>query len=245
METRNCKDLRGFLSHFVLILKHLQQKLTRANLNHQRVATPCHIPKHVPVSFSFHLRCSDEIIQYATENNIIMPEHCSQRPWQGGGLRYGTKIVDSIEKAVVGNFNLFLKDIRPVFFTEEDERKFNSDAKCYIWRKGRFNKDVKDDKYKVKDHCHNTGRFRGATHEKCNRFYQATKFIPILFHNLSNYDCHLFIRKLGGEIKRIPNTEERYISVSKILKLDGKSFEMRFIDSFRFMSSSLDDLTKI
>jgi len=66
-----------------------------------------------------------------------------------------------------------------------------------------------------------------------------------VFHGLSNNDCHLFIKNLGGEIKCIPNNEEKYISFSKILKFDdGKSFEMRFIDSFRFMSSSLDDLLK-
>jgi len=73
----------------------------------------------------------------------------------------------------------------------------------------------------------------------------STEFIPIVFHNLSSYDRHLFIKKLGGEIKCIPNTEEKYISFSKILKLDNsKSYELRFIDSFRFMSSSLDDLVK-
>ena len=97
----------------------------------------------------------------------------------------------------------------------------------------------------MKDHCHITGRFRGAAHKKCNVFYQAAKLIPIVFHNLSSYDCQLFIKKLGGKIKCILNTEERYISFSKILNLDdGKLFEMRFIDSFRFMSSSLVDLVK-
>jgi len=75
--------------------------------------------------------------------------------------------------------------------------------------------------------------------------YQALKFIPIVLHKLSSYDCHLFITKLRGEIKCIPSTEEKYISFNNILKFkDGKSFDMRFIDSFRFMSSSLNDLVK-
>ena len=202
--------------------------------------------KHVPVSFSFHLQCSDEIAQYVRENNITIPQHCSQTFVASTEYEdVAQKFVDSIEKAVVEIYNLFLKDERPIIITEEVEQKFNIATRCHICGKGGFSKDSKNEYSKVKDHCHITGRFRGAAHKKCNRFYQTPKFITIVFHNLSNYDCHLFIQKLGGEIKCIPNNEERYISFSKILKFDdGKSFEMRFIDSFRFMSSSLDDLVK-
>jgi hypothetical protein len=73
-----------------------------------------------------------------------------------------------------------------------------------------------------------------------------------VFHNLSGYDAHLFIKKLGGKIKCIPTNEEKYISFSKevivdsFVNKDGKKVdvkrELRFIDSFRFMSSSLDSL---
>ena len=201
--------------------------------------------KHVPVSFSFHLQCSDEIIQYARENNIIIPEHCSQTYVASREDEdVAQKFVDSIEKVVENIYNLFLKDEQSMIFTEKDERKFNGATECHICGKGDFSKDSKD-YCKVRDHSHITGRFRGAAHNRCNRQYQAPKFIPIVLHNLSNYDCHLFIKKLGGEIKCIPSTEEKYITFSKILKFkDGKSFEMRFIDSFRFMSSSLDDLVK-
>ena len=89
--------------------------------------------KHVPVSYSFHLRCSDEIIQYARESNIIIPEHCSQTlVTSGEDEDMAQKFVDSIEKSVIEIFNLFLKDIRPMVFTEEDERKFNSATRCHI-----------------------------------------------------------------------------------------------------------------
>ena len=80
------------------------------------------------------------------------------------------------------------------------------------------------------------------------------KFIPIIFYNLSNYDSHLFIKKLGGEINCIPNNEEKYISFSKQIEVDkfvnkqGKEVtvkrELRFIDSYRFVASSLDALVK-
>ena len=99
----------------------------------------------------------------------------------------------------------------------------------------------------VKDHNHLTGEFRGATHNQCNLQYQLPKFVPVIFHNLSGYDSHLFIKQLGkshGSIKCIPNNEEKYISFSKSLLIDDKKLEIRFIDSFKFMASSLDALCK-
>ena len=80
---------------------------------------------------------------------------------------------------------------------------------------------------------------------------------PIFFHNLSGYDSHLFIKNLGktqGNIKCIPNNEERYISFSKDIKVYSYTdketrddvyinHEMRFLDSCKFMASSLDNLS--
>ena len=76
-------------------------------------------------------------------------------------------------------------------------------------------------------------------------------------HNLSGYDSHLFIKDLGKTeektLKCIPNNEEKYISFSKDIEVfnytDKKTgdavyadHELRFIDSFKFMPSSLDEL---
>ena len=82
------------------------------------------------------------------------------------------------------------------------------------------------------------------------------KFIPVIFHNLPNYDSHLFIKNIGlteGNINCIPKTGEKYISFSKDIVVgefpkDGKIIkvkkQLRFIDSFKFMSSGLDRLVK-
>ncbi|KAL4083636.1 hypothetical protein QTP88_028952 [Uroleucon formosanum] len=70
---------------------------------------------------------------------------------------------------------------------------------------------------KVRDHDHLTGEYRGAAHSICNLNYQNPRFIPIVFHNLSGYDAHLFIKEFGNDNKRIkliPNNEEKYISFS-------------------------------
>jgi len=74
---------------------------------------------------------------------------------------------------------------------------------------------------KVRDHDHLTGEYRGAAHCICNLTYQNPKFIPIVCHNLSGYDAHLFIKEFGNDnndIKLIPNSEEKYTSFSKIIE---------------------------
>ena len=75
----------------------------------------------------------------------------------------------------------------------------------------------------VQDHDHLTGKFRGAARSQCNLQYQLPKFMPVIFHNLSGYDSHLFIKQLGkskGNISCIPNNEEKYMSFSKTILPD-------------------------
>ena len=46
---------------------------------------------------------------------------------------------------------------------------------------------------KVRDHCHVTGKFRGAAHNKCNSKLRIPKKLPIIFHNLQGYDGHIIL----------------------------------------------------
>ena len=106
-------------------------------------------------------------------------------------------------------------------------------------------------------------RYRGAAHNLCNLNYRKPNFTPVVFYNLSGYDSHLFIKNLGfsnGDIDCIPNNEEKYISFSKKIQVgtypkkaldaDGDIFyeqkpiyhTIRFIDSFKFMATSLEKL---
>ena len=69
-------------------------------------------------------------------------------------------------------------------------------------------------KRKVKDHCHYTGKFRGAAHSKCNLIYKVAKDIPIITDNVS-YDTHFIINQLAeefkGELNGIRENLEKYI----------------------------------
>ena len=75
--------------------------------------------------------------------------------------------------------------------------------------------------FKVRDHCHFTGKYRDAAHNQCNLKCRKPLILPVVFHNLQGYDSHLFIKqlaKVSGELSCIPSTEEKYISFSKKIK---------------------------
>ena len=79
--------------------------------------------------------------------------------------------------------------------------------------------------------------YRGAAHQECNLKYKEPNFIPVVFHNLSGYDAHLFIKQLGvtsGDINCIANTEEKYISFTKKILVDtvpkGRGFAVSEVD---------------
>ena len=107
--------------------------------------------------------------------------------------------------------------------------------------------------YKVRDHCHYTGKYRGAVvNNICNLRYKIPKEIPAVFHNGSTYDYHFIIKELvkesGGNFECLGENNEKYITFSVPIKkkIENKDIEItykiKFIDSYRFMSSSLSKL---
>ena len=110
---------------------------------------------------------------------------------------------------------------------------------------------------KVRDHCHYTGHYRGPAHLLCNLRYRIPSYILVIFHNLSGYDTHLFVKELGKnsrDMEAIAENKEDYISFSIKVPVDKyicgegqekeKLIELRFIDCLKFMSSSLDFMTR-
>ena len=118
-----------------------------------------------------------------------------------------------------------------------------------------IDRDLEEDK--VVNHCHYSGKFLGFAHPVCNLKRKTLTFISVMAHNLSNYDLHhvcLYIHKFKSDckIEVIPSTDEKYITltIGKPVRTyqdkNGQTktvFEyLRFIDSFRFMASSLGKL---
>ena len=124
-----------------------------------------------------------------------------------------------------------------IIMKQEDEEDFTNNNICRFCEK-----EILSDK--VRDHCHLTGKYRGPAHNVCNINVKqkVSNFIPFVFHNFTNYDCHMFFKKLvdvkKDEVKFeiIPKSNKEYISV--------RYGCIRFIDSYRFLSESLDKLVK-
>ena len=93
--------------------------------------------------------------------------------------------------------------------SEEEEHLLQQSNSCWICKKL-----IDNDEEKVRDHCHVTGKFRGAAHESCNVNLQLTKKVPVIFHNLKGYDSHLIFCELNKfDVNGvIPNGLEKYMA---------------------------------
>ena len=165
-----------------------------------------------------------------------------------------------------------LKNARPLEMTKEDWDRYNAAVGCWVCD-GPFKPYKGGDcngLWKVKDHCHITGEYRGAAHLKCNQQLRIDPFrtpIPVFFHNLKNYDSHHLISAVGRTEEKtttFTNKDDEPLMIKdserkdKPRKVtDGKlsgicqnmekliSFswgQVRFVDSYAFLSSSLDRL---
>ena len=184
--------------------------------------------KHEPSSFCYYIKCFDD--------EVYEPKLVSYT-----GEDAAQKFVEMLEEDI--KIIAIIPEKKMVFGKEEKER-FDKQTKCWICNEEFNDKDVKV-----------TGRYRGAAHNSSNLKYRKPSFTPVTFHNLSGYDSHLFIKNLGfsaGNIDCIPNNEERYISFTKRIQVGSYTskigetkplhHQIRFIDSFKFMATSLDNL---
>ena len=160
--------------------------------------------KHTPLGCSLFTHCSfDE-----TKNKLdyYRGEDCMKKFCKD--LReHATKII-YYEK----------KDKIPL--TKKEEENHNNQKVCYICKKEFDANDKK--KHKERDHCHYTGKYRGAAHYMCNLRYKVPKEIPIVFHNGSTYDYHFIIKELvkefDGNFEYLDENTEKYITFSVTLK---------------------------
>jgi hypothetical protein len=129
-------------------------------------------------------------------------------------------------------YNIMIQNTEMIY-TKDDEEKFYNETSCHICKEK-----YKEEDDVVRDHDHINGKFIGSAHNHCNINRQNNRmFIPVVFHNMKNYDVHFIIQRLGSikrKINIIPCSTEKYMSLSI-----GR---LRFIDSFSFMASSLEGL---
>ena len=128
----------------------------------------------------------------------------------------------------------YLFDDKRMIFTQQDSIQFRAAIECYICKK-KFLQSTD----KVRDHCHISGKYRGAAHNKCNLQLRKTYKIPVFFHNWRGYDSHLIVHKLPN----YPNLNVNIIgqSMEKYLVLNWGE-HLVFKDSLQFMNCSLEKL---
>ena len=118
-----------------------------------------------------------------------------------------------------------------LIMTNEDEEIYNESQICWICKE-------KSNTDKVRDHCHVTGKFRGAAHNKCNLKSRIPRKLQIIFHNLQVYDGHIIFKELNNfdvDISVIPKGIDKYMSIIV-------NRYITFIDSLQFYNNSLHTL---
>ena len=214
-------------------LECLLEKMSTCQNNPNKSSTT-KINKHTPLGYSIFTHCSfdeskNELNYYRGDDS--MKKFCKD-------LReHSTNIINYEKKKTIP-------------LTTKEEIYHNRQNVCYIFKKEFDNNDKKQQK--VRHHCHYTGKYRGAAHNICNLRYKVPKEIPIVFHNGSTYDYHFiikeFVREFEGNFECLGENTEKYITFSVPLKkkIENKNIEInykiKFIDSDRFMSSSLSKL---
>ena len=166
--------------------------------------------------------------------NDVLESANYESPLGYDNVDWFVKEVIKLENKMAFYFKETKKDI---IMTQEDEEDYKNNNNCRFCEKEILSN-------KVRDHYHLTGKYKGPAHNTCNINVKQkdSNFIPFAFHNFSNYDCHMFFKRLVDlkkdkvKVKILPKTNEEYITV--------KYGCIRFIDSYRFLSESLDKLVK-
>ena len=124
------------------------------------------------------------------EEGIIKFENCFKQ------IPVPFKIYADFERIMKEYFN------KNLIMSEEEEHLFQKRNSCWICKK--FINNNNNNEEKVRDHCHVTGKFRGAAHRNCNINFQLTKNIPVMFHNLRGYHSHLIFTEFDKFDVKIP-----------------------------------------
>ena len=121
--------------------------------------------------------------------------------------------VEKLTELTKGIYEDFYRKPKRLVMNPRTQQDFNNAVNCHICS-GKLGKD------RVRDHCHFTGKYRGAAHNKCNLMCKKPRILPVIFHNLQGYDAHLFIKQLA---KIDGNLRVRFFKKIQIRILESKN----------------------
>ena len=158
-------------------LECLLEKMSTC-INNPNESSTTEVNKHAPSGYSIFTHCSFD--ESKNKLNYYRKDDCMNKFCKD--LReHVTKIISYEKKKMIP-------------LTTKEKIYHNKQKICYVCKKEFNNNDKKN--YKVRDHCHYTGKYRGAAHNICNLRYKVPKEIPIVFHSGSTYDYHFIIKEL-------------------------------------------------
>ena len=202
-------------------------------INNPNESSTTKINKHTPSDFAILTSCSFD--ESKNKLNYYRGKDC-MKMFCKDLKEHATRIINPEKKKIIP-------------LTKKEKLNYNDQKVCYICKKEfdttKSSSLKRKKNYKVRDHCHYTGKYRGAAHNICNLRYKVPKEIPVVFHNGSTYDYHFIIKELvkefEGNFDCLGENTEKYITFSVLLKkkIENKNLEItyktKFIDSFRFM----------
>lgn len=199
------------------------------------------IATHIPCSFAY------QIVNSFNEKVTFKP-----RLYRGPNC--AEKFLEMITEDTKYLYETYMKTplvMKPL--SKNQQQEYQEAQKCYICGDNfieNLDQTISENKskIKVKDHNHYNGDYCGPAHSACNLKLRTRNFIPVFLHNGSKYDFHLFAKHFGSNdkyISVIADNKEQYIAVTKTIFFDkSEKVQIRFLDSYRFMPSSLEKLAK-
>lgn len=264
-QVRNCKPNpeTWLKNHLLLCGKHkpTEAKLPlpgKNTLQFQQFETQIKVPFMVCADFESTLKPIDDntdgktyqehdansfctLVSSTYSNEILEKFNISTEPFLYRGPNAGAKFLLHL-KDLAEQVSKILSLNEPINMTEQDKKRHDDAIECELCK--RTFSDLNLETTKCADHDHVTSKFRYSLCNRCNLRCKPPNFIPIWIHNLSHYDQAFIISNLnvlkGCEIKMIPSNKEKMIA---ILVNVGKVW-LRFLDSYKMMSASLDELSK-
>ena len=218
-------------------LECLLEKMSTC-INNPNESSTTKINKHTPSGYSIFTSCSFD--ESKNKLNYYRGKDCMK------------KFCKDLKEHATRIINYEKKKIIPL--TKEEKINYNDQQICYICKK-EFDKSDKKH-HKVRDHCHYTGKCRGAAHNICNLRYKVPKEIPVVFHNGSTCNYHFIIKELvkefEGNFDCLGENTEKYITFSVPLKkkIENKNLEItykfnkelikRFASTYEFCNNDLN-----
>ena len=194
-------------------LECLPEKMDTCHNNPEKSSTT-KINKHTPSGYSLFTHCSFD----RTKNNLdnYRDKNC-MKTFCLDLREHATKIINYEKKEMIPLTKKVCHICKKRFSTDDNNKKYN----------------------KVRDHCHYTGKYRGAAHDICNLRYKIPKEIPVVFHNGSTYDYHFIIKELAeefeGEFEYLGKNSEKYITFSVSIKKEiTKKIRVEMIKSQKY-----------